>query len=178
MPDAKVFQHSDLTTKEVGGVDGVIRSQSKDPLIVHRVQHMIDEGDAECLSIDVDVLFMDSIADIFNDRFDAALIKRSSSAVYEGQELLETQPYVGSMVATRGPEFWTLCLEELRKMSAEDQAWFGHQKALATVAKGCIVKELPEDIYSYTPLTFGDPLDGIKAVHFKGQHRKTWMLAA
>lgn len=176
MPEAKVFQHSDMTTKEVGGVDGIVRLQTKNQLMMHRLECLAQEE--ECLSLDCDIVLMDCLAHIFYNRFDVALTKRDQEAFYGDEDLMKTQPYLGSVMASRCPKFWEDCVKECETMSETDRKWFGTQRAMKTVAARYKVHELPERIYSYAPRSFGDPLGDIKAVHYKGNLRKTWMLAA
>ncbi len=175
MPHATIVHHSDLTSPAISGVDEVVRSDRKDPLILHRFKMMSEER--EFLSLDVDVVLQADLSHVFEQEFDVALTLRERPIKFDGEILGSRDRYNGGVMFSRNPQYWKDCVSESLYMPIDMQDWMGPQIAMTTIAPEYKVLELPDRIYNYAPKSEDDDLSECKAVHYKGM-RKDMLLAA
>ena len=172
MPDVEVVHLTDMDTKPLDNVDKVNRLEKDCPLAVFRMKHHQTRG--EWLFIDVDVLVLKDVSDMFYEGFDIAVASRvpGDGADHEG---FREMPHNMGVVFSRSPAFWRDVERELLTYDAKMQEWMGDQLAMCRTMKKWIyrAKILKGEIYNFPP---NSPLVGdASIVHYKGK-RKPWML--
>ena len=173
MPEAEIVHLTDKHTKAIDGVDSVIRMERDCPMAVFRMRH--HQADGDWLFIDVDVLVLKDVSDVFNDSFDIAIASRVPGDGADGPAFSE-MPHNMGVVFSRSPEFWKAAEKELLTYDDKAQHWMGDQLAVCRLIKRgkFDVKVVPGEKYNFPPRSEQTPTASI--VHYKGR-RKPWMLS-
>ena len=172
--DAVIYQISNLTTPEVGGVDSVIRIPITEGMMTFRMASY-EYLPKEVIYFDTDVVIQSNLEHVFDDDFDVAFTKRNSPIKTKEEDLTEDMPYNGGVVFSRNKDFWRDCHEVCKSLPLRRQNWFGDQISMAIVARSgkYSVIELPVE-YNFSPKNFTEDVSSMKIVHYKGE-RKVWM---
>ncbi len=186
MPDAKVYQFTDQTSKAVDGVDAV-RRKPLEPMALLRMRHHAGVK-GEWLFVDTDVLIQQDVQGIFDDPFDIAIARRDWTHVKPAVGFSQRMPYNIGVVFSRCPHFWGEVYTRLRLRDARERDWMGDQSVICEV----IDEERPRyDVtflagakYNYPPVLAGVDLNrrasheyrDARIVHYKGAERKAMML--
>lgn len=194
-PDAVLIQCTDHVSPAVDGADRVVRFDGDvDRLMLFRVSAFAAMTISEpTLFLDTDMICLQPIdPKAALDGAEAAVCRREyhrdilldpramniDLSEYAGRTLDEVYPYLACAVICRQPEFWTACLDELRRMPPKFLRWFGDQEAMRIVvnARRDRTRWLPESLYACLADVETDPSKNPKLCHFKGPGRKQMML--
>jgi hypothetical protein len=188
---ALIVQCTDAKTKEVKGVDGVLRQDADSGLTaLFRMQAFASvQLTGPAMFLDTDMVCVRPIdpAAILGGS-DVALCARSyslSSMVrprgyielpeYRDRTYGDVYPFLGCATIVKDSEFWLDCAARLKQMPDKFHKWFGDQDVLRDAARSgrYSVKKLPESIYASLP----DKGERDPAIlHYKGAKRKWPML--
>jgi hypothetical protein len=176
MPDVKVIQLTDMTSRAIQGVDEVFRLEADDEFLFplkHKL--MAQPWDDEMLFLDTDMLVTEPLYSVFDDEFDVAMVPRSGPV--KASFDVPAMRYNGGFIASRDNVFFIDSYRFISGHTPELRQWFGDQVALTqAVDTGKYrVKEMGEEFNH----TVESPLDTAgKVLHFKGPVRKKWMQGA
>lgn len=181
MPQAKVVQLTDYSTKPILGVDDVARKHwNGQHLMPYRFLHMKDFPLDRTIFLDYDVVVQKDLGILFEDDFDIGLTLRDDEDLSKRPMMREAMPYNTGVMLSRasGRPFWEEAYEICLGMPDEVQGWYGDQVAIKTLAERSAlkVKEYPGTLYNYSPGVYDEDVSGKFVVHYKGKRRKAWML--
>lgn len=173
MPGVEVVHLTDMDSAPIKGVSAVKRLEKNCPMAVHRMRHHQAEG--EWLFIDIDVLVVKDVTDVFESQFDIALSSRSDTDQVQ-YEFGTAMPYNMGVVFSRSPAFWKAVETELLTYSSQLQEWMGDQLAVCRLvdAPEHDVLVLDGNIYNCTPESKVD-LSKPSILHFKGDRKEQMM---
>lgn len=184
MPDARIIQMTDTNTKPVTGVDDVIRKHYDGRFLMpYRLLHLKDFPPTDAIFLDTDIVVQKDLSPVFSEDFDIALTRRYKPVRdLTGYDLAAEMPYnTGVMFSrTSGISFWQKAYEHCLTLPEQDQEWWGDQVSIKATADvtNLKLKEFPCDLYNYTPRKQDEDVSNKYVVHYKGPHRKEWMLQA
>ncbi len=182
MPGVRIIQMTDTNTKPVTGVDDVIRKRYDDKyLMPYRLLHLKDFPPGDVIFLDTDIVVQKDLSPIFEEDFDIGLTKRFKPVRdLNGYDLAAEMPYNTGVMFSRasGTSFWQKSYEHCLTLPKHDQEWWGDQLSIKATADttDLKLKEFPCDLYNYTPHTPVEDVSGKFVLHYKGPHRKEWML--
>ncbi len=178
MPDAQITQQTDLTTKQVAGVDRVVRlAWDGKFLMTYRLLHLSQIAEPT-LVLDVDVVVQRDVSELDCVAGDVVLTTRPNGK-NKNSELFETMPYNTGVMYVRNPAFFAECLVWCEQAEKKVQRWGGDQLAVAEIVKRgeFDVRTVSGDLYNFSPKRRRDKNTRRAAiVHYKGAERKRWML--
>ncbi len=190
-PKARIVQCTDADTKEVAGVDEVVRVNSDaENLVLFRLECFA--GIIEpAMFLDTDMICVrpiDPATTLGSD--DVALCARNYDLnkkvqpkgyidlpEYSQRTYGEVYPYVACTTITKDQRFWIDCHDRLAAMEPKFWKWFGDQEAIRDAARKYRVRLLPEKTYGCLLDRQDEDRDPI-LIHFKGAKRKKMMLDA
>lgn len=184
MPAARIVQMTDANTKPVTGVDDVIRKRYDGRFLMpYRLLHLKDFPPADAVFLDTDVIVQKDLSAIFAEDFDIALTRRYKPVRdLTGYDLAAEMPYNTGVMFSRasGTSFWQKAYEHCLTLPEQDREWWGDQVSIKATADvtNLKLKEFPCDLYNYTPRKQDEDVSNKYVVHYKGPHRKEWMLQA
>lgn len=194
-PDSKIYFITDFSTKDIQGVDEVVRFDlDKDNLMTSRLEAFANlELYKPAIYIDTDVLVVRPIpAKLFaekevflcnrtfiRDTFFPTSYKNIDFSEYKGKTFGEIYPFLACFTYTKSFEFWSECYKTLLNLDKKFHFWFGDQEALRIVNEKKLfnIGLLDEKIVCNLP-EYSRPGDGSYSIHFKGLSRKNLMLQA
>lgn len=178
MPDHEFVQITDYSSKEIEGVDRVIRKTITGHMMFDLIQSYADVDWKDTLITTADDCIFEGPFPINGD-YDVAIVKRKSNGTYIG----EKHPYTNGLVIVKNKEFYIDCLKRLVEL--RDQVcsgrnywdWWGDMACISDVCESgkYKVKLLPEDQYCVKPKFNGDGNDKAVLWHYAGTDRKAWM---
>jgi hypothetical protein len=182
MPGTPIFQFTNQYTNAVHGVDKVIRHEWKrgQDWIPFYTSFM-EETEGELLILDTDVIVMKDLRRL--RELDADLVIPVRKKPIEADDGTKMWVLMG-VCYSRSPEVWKEITRRVRAMPREaDRNWWGVQLVLWDMFQESLKGESPFKIravkqweFNYTPKDDLDPGQGVWAMHYKGEHRKLWML--
>jgi len=191
--NAKIIQCSDPLTKQVDGVDEVLRHDGDiSNLMTFRLEafSLIDTK-KQSVFLDTDMLVLKefNLDNYFES--DAALCKRSFGldsvintsfrgmdlSEYKNQTLGTVYPYLACFTAVRSKEFWKEANNILSLLDNKFHYWYGDQEALKKIAASNKFKisTVEEAIFACLPEEINHSLLP-NLIHFKGPSRKSLMI--
>ena len=184
MPEARVVQFTDTTTKAVKDVDEV-RRKPHEPMALLRMRHHAGV-DGEWLFVDTDVLFQHNVSSIWTLTFDIGLTSRAWDHLKPAMGFSERMPFNTGVVFSRCPWFWQEVYCRLRQLEPELQQWMGDQEVICEMALEDAgrydVRVLNGRTLNFPP-ALSDPttayekaLSDAAIVHYKGPKRKRLMI--
>ncbi len=180
MPDSRIVQMTDMTTPPIEGVDDVLRKTPDGGITYFRMLHMSKYPPGDVLFVDTDVVFNRDVSCVFESEFDVALAPRTqelnitdSDVFDKDEDASERMPYNIGVMFSRSSDLWKRVEKENRKYKDE---WFGDQLSFAEVVGEFAVKEIDPAVYNYTPEYVLEDTTFKAIVHYKGPHRKKWMM--
>ena len=168
----EVIQMTDEESREIPGVDTVVRKPREYPFLMqYRLEHFRSMP-GEVLFVDTDTLMLKDPSSAFDD-CDVALTKRSAPILLDGQNITGAMPYNTGVMFSRNPKFWDDCFKYSWGLSDELKNWFGDQLAVKAMAESgkYKVKELPCSEYNFTPKKGIEGVEGKYIAHFKGNRK-------
>ncbi len=184
MSGVRIIQMTDTNTKPVTGVDDVLRKRYDGKhLMPYRLLHLKDFPPGDVVFLDTDVVVQKDLSPIFEKEFDIGLTRRDKPVRdLNGYDLAAEMPYNTGVMFSKasGGVFWLQAYEYCLTLPKRDQEWWGDQVSIKVVADrtDLKLKELPCDLYNYTPRKQDEDVSNKYVVHYKGPHRKEWMLRA
>jgi len=174
MPGVKVVHFTDINSPRIPNVDEVKRMPKECPMAVFRMRHHQTPGD--WLFIDVDVLVVKNVQNVFDEQFDIAIASRLKNDGAQHDYFAE-MPHNMGVVFSRSPEFWAAAEKELLTYEPKMQEWMGDQLAVCRLIKrgGFDTRIVPGEDYNFAPNSL-DAGGGASILHFKGP-RKNFMAA-
>ena len=183
MPDARIVQMSDYATRQVTGVDEIIRKQWDQRLLMpFRLLHVKEFPPGDTIFLDADVVVQKDLSPLFQDDFDVALTFRDHTdpSLRGTPEAYELMPFNTGVMLSRpsGRAFWDEAHRLCLVMPDAHKAWFGDQLAIKEVAASTTlrVKQYPCALYNYSPRLRDEDISEKFVIHYKGNDRKAWML--
>ncbi|TAM46400.1 MAG: hypothetical protein EPN55_05440 [Gammaproteobacteria bacterium] len=182
MPGARIVQMTDTDTKPVTGVNDVIRKRYDGRFLMpYRLLHLKDFPPTDVVFLDTDIIVQKDLSPVFSEDFDIGLTRRYKPVRdLNGYDLAAEMPYNTGVMFSRasGIPFWNKAYEHCLTLPKQDQEWWGDQVSIKVAADttDLKLKEFPCDIYNYTPRTQDEDVSNKFVLHFKGPHRKEWML--
>jgi hypothetical protein len=191
--NTKIIQCSDPLTKQVDGVDEVLRHDGDiSNLMTFRLEafSLIDTK-KQSVFLDTDMLVLKefNLDNYFES--DAALCKRSFGldsvintsfrgmdlSEYKNQTLGTVYPYLACFTAVRSKEFWKEANNILSLLDNKFHYWYGDQEALKKIAASNKFKisTVEEAIFACLPEEINHSLLP-NLIHFKGPSRKSLMI--
>jgi len=124
----------------------------------------------EALFVDTDIVFQDDIRNIFKYPFDIAPTLREA-------EIDPAIPYNMGVCFSRTPSFWKHVAFNIPKNSPN--YWKDSELAFSRCAASSeyTKRDLQGRLYNRSPNSKTDDVSNAYIVHYKGPHRKAWMLA-
>lgn len=184
MPSARIVQMTDQNTKPVTGVDEIIRKRYDGRFLMpYRLLHLKEFPPVDAVFLDTDVIVQKDLSAIFAEDFDIALTRRYKPVRdLTGYDLAAEMPYNTGVMFSRasGILFWQKAHEHCLTLPEQDREWWGDQVSIKAMADNTDLKlkEFPCDLYNYTPRKQDEDVSDKYVVHYKGPHRKEWMLRA
>lgn len=184
MPGIKIFRMTDTDTKSVTGVDEVIRKRYDGRFLMpYRLLHLKDFPPTDAIFLDTDIIVQKNLSEVFSEDFDIALTRRYKPVRdLHGYDLAAEMPYNTGVMFSKasGISFWQKAYEHCLTLPEQDREWWGDQVSIKATADATNLKlkEFPCDLYNYTPRTRDENISDKYVVHYKGPHRKEWMLRA
>lgn len=182
MPAASIVQMSDYETKQVNGVDQVVRKPwDHKYMMPYRLSHLADFAAERVIFLDADVVVRKDLTPLFDDEFDVALTYRDESdpSLRKSPEAYELMPFNTGVMLSResGRPFWAESYQSCLKMPQDSRTWYGDQLAIKEVAARTPLKvgRYPCALYNYSPSRVDEDLGEKFVVHYKGETRKAWM---
>lgn len=191
--NAKIIQCSDPLTKQVDGVDEVLRHDGDiSNLMTFRLEafSLIDTK-KQSVFLDTDMLVLKefNLDNYFES--DAALCKRSFgldsviNTSFRGMDLSEYKnhtlgavyPYLACFTLVQSKEFWKEADTILKLLDKKFHFWYGDQEALKKIAASNKFKisTVEEAIFACLPEEINHSLLP-NLIHFKGPSRKSLMI--
>jgi len=191
--NAKIIQCSDPLTKQVDGVDEVLRHDGDiSNLMTFRLEafSLIDTK-KQSVFLDTDMLVLKefNLDNYFES--DAALCKRSFGldsvintsfrgmdlSEYKNQTLGTVYPYLACFILVQSKEFWKEADTILKLLDNKFHFWYGDQEALKKIAASNKFKisTVEEAIFACLPEEINHSLLP-NLIHFKGPSRKSLMI--
>ncbi len=181
MPEAQIAQMTDVGSVEIQGVNLIVRSrvQKGEEFMPYRLRLLAEWNHFPAVFLDTDVVVKGDLSTAFEREFDVGLTRRDYPVLVGGVDIARRMPFNTGVMFARGPEFFAGCCEAVQGYSLHDRQWWGDQVAVAEVARSgkFRVAEFPSELWNRVP-RFADDVGDALAVHFKGEKRKDWMLAA
>jgi hypothetical protein len=191
--NAKIIQCSDPLTKQVDGVDEVLRHDGDISNLMTFILEAFSLIDTKKQSVflDTDMLVLKefNLDNYFES--DAALCKRSFGldsvintsfrgmdlSEYKNQTLGTVYPYLACFTAVRSKEFWKEANNILSLLDNKFHYWYGDQEALKKIAASNKFKisTVEEAIFACLPEEINHSLLP-NLIHFKGPSRKSLMI--
>ena len=170
-----VVQMSDEDTREVPGVDAVVRIPREGMgLMSYRLLHLADFAHEEMLILDADVIMKASVDDVWERAFDVALCQREPGRVlYRDEDIAPLMPFNTGVMFSRSNAFWKHCSVWLEEQTPDKKVWWGDQLAVAAMAPKFHTLVLPSKEFNWTPDS-ADQESAARAYHYKGL-RKAWI---
>ena len=182
MPGARIIQMSDYETRQVTGVDEIIRKHGNRKLLMpYRLLHVKEFPPGDTIFLDADVVLQKDISHLFQDEFDVALTFRDHTdpSLRKSPEAHELMPFNTGVMLSRasGWAFWAEAHRLCLGMPEAHKAWFGDQLAVKEVAAHTLlsVKQYPCALYNYSPRLWDEDTSEKFVIHYKGESRKGWM---
>ena len=187
-----IYQCTDLTSKEIDGVDKVFRYDGDiKNLMTFRLEvFSLLNIQEKAIYLDTDMLVINKF-DIDINHCDVILCKRSFdldnlfNASFLGMDLSEYQnmtlgdvyPFLACFTVTKSSDFWKDALNILKSLDKKFHYWYGDQEALKIIkAKNILnIDTVQESIFACLPEKI-DELNLPNIIHFKGAARKNFML--
>ena len=187
-----IYQCTDLTSKEIDGVDKVFRYDGDiKNLMTFRLEiFSLLNIQEKAIYLDTDMLVINKF-DIDINHCDAILCKRSFAldslfnASFRGMNLSEYQnmtlgdvyPFLACFTVTKSSDFWKEAFNILKSLDEKFHYWYGDQEALKIIkAKNIFnIDTVKESIFACLPEQI-DELNLPNIIHFKGAARKNFML--
>ena len=173
--DHTLIQLTDEETPAVRGVDRVIRLPWDGRFVMsYKLKHLAFFREP-CMIVDTDVIFKHHVSHVMDRDFDVALTRRKGPILdKDGIDVTIRMPYNCGVMFSKEPRFWRAALKRCLDLPAQDQTWYGDQKAVKDVASRFNVLELDCEQYNYTPSHPDEDVSKRLIVHYKG-NRKDWM---
>lgn len=132
--------------------------------------------DGDLISLDYDIIVQDDLTHVFDASFDVAFTSRPQDDKTVSKSLKAS--YNMGVVFSRSPEFWRRA-RELYMIQPDRDGWLASQSLVSQIAVFLSdrfnVKEIPGEIYNYSPSARDEDVSMRKIVHYKG-NRKYWMI--
>lgn len=159
-PQYQVIQMSDMTTPEVPGIDGCIRTKTEENLGLWYYKAILNFTKGPFLRLDYDTIILQDVSDVFEKDFDIAIAKEKLSTLNNGVMFIKDRDIfshaLGFYIANTTMDGW-MDLQKSTQMAIDT----GRYK----------VERLERDIYNKTDSkTMED--DNAKILHFKGWRKK------
>lgn len=170
-----LVQLTDEQTPAVCGVDRVIRLPWDGRFVMsYKLKHLMFYREP-CMIVDTDVVFKHDVSHVMQKDFDVALTKRAGPILdKDGIDVTIRMPYNCGVMFSKEPRFWREAHKQCLSFPAQDQTWYGDQKAVKDIAHKFDVLELDCEQYNYTPSHPDEDVSKRMVVHYKG-NRKEWM---
>ena len=177
MRTVPIIQMRDEKTPEVPGIyASKVIPWNGAHLMTYRLQHLAEMRREDMMIVDTDVIVQQDMRRVFGSPFDVALTKREGPILDpQGIDIAKLMPYNTGVMFSKCPAFWRDCYEWCSNAPEPIQKWWGDQLAVKTIAPSYRVRELPCDIYNYSPNHPDEDISGRAVLHYKG-NRKDWML--
>jgi len=181
MPSARIVLLTDQKTPPVVGADEVIRLPYDGVhLMSFRLLHFARLSPCDVIFLDTDVIVQRDLSLLFESEFDVALTRRENIGLDpQGIDVAAVMPYNTGVMFSRpsGWDFWHNAWNYCETLPDNARRWWGDQfsiKAVAEIAP-LRIRELPCDLYNYSPALETEDVNGRFVVHYKGK-RKPWMM--
>lgn len=179
LPGIEFVQISNDKARKVKGINGILRIDVNEPLMVWRLKaHQYAHSLADqVIFVEPDVRFKENVLDVFDDPdFDVAITKREIEVNWAGEKLSLRAPYTLGCTFSRSDEFWRQAKLECQKLEEADQNWVGDMIAMAITANSGAfkVKLMEGPVYNHVPNERDEVFTPAKVLHFKGK-RKQWL---
>jgi hypothetical protein len=170
LPDAKIVQLSNLDFPAADDVDEVIRIENKGDFIEWAFTALIQllERGEPVIQLATDIIVTGELSSVFNDEFDVAACRYPAKDRGDGAFCGDV-----NFINQSGIGLWKDSLEYYRLHPEIRDGWEGGQTAMLEVAKTgkYSIKELPYDVYCYTPEDYDEDISAAKIVHFRGNRK-------
>ncbi len=187
MPDARIVQLSDKSTRAYPGVDGIATADidcTTETICKLKGQMFADRAltaDDNTVLCDIDLIWNRSPEEIFERHFDVAVMWRRETLL---------QPYNSGVIFTKPTPaarlFWSAYARCMLELPPSLAMWFGDQVALASLIgpsapgnvltrSGAKVLILDMDEIARAPKTEPRETTDSYCAHFKGLKRRAWM---
>lgn len=173
MPGVLITQLTDSRSAMVEGVDEVRRVNShRYPVLMHR--HLA-QLPVPFFRLDTDMIVQGDLREALESDFDIAITTHGDAKIV-GSDFAQMFPYSGAMLAVkaRNDEIYNDVHDEFLRSRMDD--WMGVVPAINAVAMSgkYVVKDLPGDIWNYTPASEYEVAMMPMVLHYKGL-RKAWL---
>lgn len=182
MPGTPIVQFTSQYTTPVPGTDSVVvkpwvRGMSWLPYMCS----FLSEIDDEVVFLDTDVIVCKDLRRMLVPGADMVITVRGKPVTAEdGTSMM----VLLGVCASRNKEVWRVLGERVSKMRREmDRNWWGVQLTLWDMLQESLRGESPFKIravrqwqFNYVPKDADDAPEDVWAIHYKGEHRKQWMV--
>lgn len=181
MPGTPVVQFTNQQTRSLPFVDRVIRKDLKRGMDWIPFFLSFLEEQEEVLHLDTDLIVRKDLRRLSELDADMVITVRKKPILAEDGALMWVLLGVSYC---RNPKVWTEVARRVSLMEREvDRNWWGVQLALWDMLQESNNGKSPFKIlgvkqweFNYTPLDDRDCPENVWAIHYKGEHRKDWML--
>lgn len=181
MPGSEVIQFTDQRTRSLPFVDRVMRKDFKRGMEwIPFFCSFMEELD-EVLLLDSDLIVRKDLGRLKELDADLVIPVREKAIQAADGALMRVQ--LGVCYSRTG-KVWTEITRRVRQMEREvDRNWWGIQLVAWDMLNESLdgkspftIKAVKQWVFNYTPKDDKDCPDDVWVVHYKGEHRKDWML--
>lgn len=192
-PKATIFQCTDLSTKEIEGVDHVFRHLGDiNNLMTFRLEAFsLLNLQEQAIYLDTDMLVLKYFDLEIYKSYDAVLCKRSFdldlifNSSFRGMNLTEYKdktinnvyPYLACFTLTSSSDFWKKASDILQSLDNKFHYWYGDQEAIKQIASKDVfnIATVEESLFACLPEKIEKNFIP-NLIHFKGPSRKSLMI--